>query len=240
MLAPDGAVAAVVVGTLAVGAGWSWGALLIGYFVSTSLLSRIGAAGKARRTGGIVEKGGERDAWQVAANGAVFALAALGSTVWPAPWWALAATGALAAAAADSWATEIGTMARQHPRSVLDLRPVPPGTSGGVTVLGLAGSVAGAAFVVGLAGLAGVTAGGNGREAQGLVLAGVVGALADTLLGATLQARRRCEPCAVGTERIVHSCGERTRPAGGVAWMNNDVVNLLATVVGALVALAVT
>ena len=34
----------------------------------------------------------------------------------------------------------------------------------------------------------------------------------------------------------MHSCGERTVEAGGLAWMDNDVVNLLATVTGAGVA----
>ena len=230
--------AAVVVGTVAVGAGWGWGALLVAFFVSSSLLSRIGAAGKARRTAAIVAKGGERDAWQVLANGGVFALAALGSVVWPGAGWGLLATGALAAAAADTWATEIGTMARQRPRSVIGFRPVPAGTSGAVTVLGLAGSVAGAAFVGGVASMAGVAAVAVGRPAALIVVAGVTGALSDTMLGATLQARRHCPACDVATERIVHSCGEQTRPAGGVPWMDNDVVNLLATTVGAVVALA--
>src|SRR6185437_3658125 len=73
-LSRSGALAALVVGALAIAAGWSWGGLLVIYFVSTSLLTRMGAAAKERRGGGIVEKGGARDAAQVLANGAVFAM----------------------------------------------------------------------------------------------------------------------------------------------------------------------
>src|SRR5258705_4914502 len=68
-LSRSGALAAVVVGTAAVAAGWGWGALLFLYFVLSTLLSRAGAAEKAARTAGIVEKGGARDATQVIANG---------------------------------------------------------------------------------------------------------------------------------------------------------------------------
>src|SRR3954464_8873352 len=75
-LANSGAFAAVLVGTAAVAAGWSWGALLVLYFVSSSALSHAGGAEKERRTSGVVAKGGARDAVQVIANGGVFALCA--------------------------------------------------------------------------------------------------------------------------------------------------------------------
>src|SRR5665213_2130338 len=75
-LSMSGALAATIVGTLAVAAGWDWGALLLLYFISSSLLSRIGRATKERRTAAIVAKGGARDAIQVLANGGVFAAAA--------------------------------------------------------------------------------------------------------------------------------------------------------------------
>src|SRR5690242_1724446 len=76
-LTTTGAIAATVVGTLAVTVGWNWGALLILYFVSSTVLSRLGRAEKERRTSAVVAKGGERDAIQVLANGGVFAAAAV-------------------------------------------------------------------------------------------------------------------------------------------------------------------
>jgi len=74
-------------------------------------------------------------------------------------------------------------------------------------------------------------------DAVGAVaVAGGVGALADTVIGAWVQLRRWCPACAALTEQDPHACGARTRSAGGWWWMDNDAVNLLATVVGATVA----
>ena len=76
-LARSGAAVAIVVGTIAIATGWSWGALLIAFFIASSALSRFHADAKARRTGDLVAKGGARDAAQVLANGGGFACAAL-------------------------------------------------------------------------------------------------------------------------------------------------------------------
>ena len=234
-LAPSGAAMAVVVGTACVAAGWSWGALLVAFFVASSALSRIGAASKERRTRGIVAKGGERDAAQVLANGGPFAAAALGALLWPHPLWNAFGAASLAASAADTWATEVGTLAGGTPRSVLSWKPVPPGTSGGITLPGTVASLAGALFVATLA----LAMGWPLAAFAGAVLGGVMGATMDTLLGATAQARRWCDRCDGGTERMVHDCGTTTRHAGGVAWLDNDLVNLLASLTGAAVGVAV-
>jgi uncharacterized membrane protein len=68
-----------------------------------------------------------------------------------------------------------------------------------------------------------------------VTVAGVAGALADTLIGATLQDRRWCDACGLPTERTVHDCGGVTRHVGGLVRIDNDAVNLFATVTGALV-----
>ncbi|AHG91717.1 protein of unknown function DUF92 transmembrane [Gemmatirosa kalamazoonensis] len=229
-LSPSGAVAAVVVGTAAIAAGWRYGALLIVYFVASSLLSRWRAVEKARRTGGVVEKGGERDARQVLANGAAFtvcALATLGPIGSAARPWEAAAAGALAAATADTWATEIGTLARRAPISLATLRTVPPGTSGAVSVPGTLALALGAVVVGALARALGIAA------AWPVAAGGAAGAVADTLLGAALQERRWCARCDRATEQRVHACGMPTIHAGGVRGVDNDAVNLACTVVGA-------
>lgn len=187
-----GAAAALAVGLATIwGFGWRGMVLLLAFFISGSLLT----AG-----------GGQRSERQVLANGGVAALAALAGS-----WIAFAA--ALAAATADTWASEIGRHSRTPPRLISNGRPVPTGTDGGMTLLGTAGGIAGAGLIAGLGALLlrGVA---PGSYAGGLVVivaaAGVVGMLVDSLLGATVQ--------------------------GKVRWMDNDAVNLAATATAAVCA----
>jgi uncharacterized protein (TIGR00297 family) len=214
------------------GAGWDWGILLIAYFVVSTALSHWRAPDKAMRTQGLVEKAGARDAIQVAANGGVFALAAIGYWVSPGPTWQAAGLGALAASAADTWATEVGSLASGLPRSILSGNPVPVGTSGGVTAIGFAASLAGALFVTLCAWIA--------RWPAPLLIAaaasGLVASVVDSVLGASLQARFWCASCDAETERRRHHCGTATSFRRGVPWMDNDAVNALATASGAALA----
>jgi uncharacterized protein (TIGR00297 family) len=234
-LTGSGAVLAACVGTLAVAAGWRWGILLILFFVASSILSSAGSARKAERVRGIVAKSGARDARQVVANGAAFAVASAGWLLWPHEAWTAAALGALAAVTADTWGTEIGGLARGSPRLITTWRHVPAGTSGAVSAEGAAATVAGAALIA----AAGALLGWRVEVAVAAFLGGVAGAAADSLVGATLQERRRCPSCATDTEQRTHVCGAVTMAAGGLAWLENDAVNLLSSVVGAAVAVSV-
>jgi uncharacterized protein (TIGR00297 family) len=231
-LTVGGAILATAIGTVAVAAGWSWGALLIIYFASSTLLSRSGRELKEQRTASIVAKGGERDAIQVLANGAIFAGAAIAMRVRPDARWVALGAGSLAAAAADTWATEIGTLYGGEPRSILTLRRVPAGTSGGVTPIGLLASVSGSVFVALLVLYLGWTP----VVARNIAIGGVFGALLDSALGATVQARRWCDSCERETERTTHDCGATTRPLHGFAWLDNDLVNFFSNAAGGLLA----
>ena len=230
-LAATGAAAAAILGTIAVGAGWDWAILLVVYFLTSSALSRIGARERDARTLGRIEKGGPRDAVQVLANGGVFGVAAIAFAVsGDRIWWSVGGA-ALAASAADTWATEIGTLARAAPRSIISGQVVPPGTSGGVTAQGVMAAVAGAALVAGMASFFGWPR----AAVNAAMFGGVFGSLLDSLLGATVQARRWCERCDTATEQRLHGCGHATALRGGLSWLDNDGVNLASTVGGALV-----
>lgn len=222
-------------GTISIAAGWSWGLLLFSLFVSSSALSKIGEQKKTDRVGPVVDKGDERDARQVIANGGVFAVAALGYVLFPSPAWYAIGAGALAASNADTWATEIGTLLGANPISIISWRGVPPGTSGGISLIGTAGVICGALFIAAVAALAHWPV-----PFAAVAFGGIAGALADSLLGATLQARRWCDVCSKFTERLIHSCGAGTRHAGGVAGFDNDAVNFACSGVGALIALLLT
>jgi uncharacterized protein (TIGR00297 family) len=232
MLSTSGAITAAVVGTLALAAGWSWGVLLLLFFVTAAALTKVGERKKADLIGPVVQQGGERNARQVLANGGVFAIAALGYVVVPSPLWYAAGIGALAASASDTWSTEVGTLAGGTPVSIISRKHVPPGTSGGVTFVGTMAGIGGALFIG-----AGATLANWPVPFAAVALGGVAGGLADSLLGATLQARHWCDLCARSTERLVHSCGTPTRHAGGIAGFDNDAVNAVCSGVGALVAL---
>jgi uncharacterized protein (TIGR00297 family) len=223
-------------GIVATAAGWGWATLLVAYFVTTTGLTRVGRRAKEARTGDVVAKGGARDWRQVAANGGVFAFAAAWAAIGLNDGAAIAAlgVGSLAAAAADSWGTEVGTLSARPPRSILTLKRVPPGTSGGVSLPGTIALVAGAAFIAALALLAGFPGGVVRAAAAG----GVFGALVDSVLGATLQARRWCPACARATEQPVHRCGAESVQRGGVAWLDNDAVNFACALSGGLLAAA--
>ena len=233
-LSTTGAFAALVVGTAATIAGWGFAIVVITFFIVSSALSRIRRAAREARIAGIVEKGDERDALQVLANGGVFAVAAITYALTSNPAFAIAALGALAGAAADTWATEIGTLAGGVPRSIVSLSELPPGTSGGVTLVGTAASVVGAFLVALVSYLTGVA-----FSPVAVFVGGIAGSIGDSLIGATVQERRWCDTCDKATERRVHICGSATRVVGGVSGLRNDFVNVLCTVIGAVVAVAV-
>jgi Predicted membrane protein len=129
-LTRSGAAAGFAAGTIAIAAGWSWGFLLLGLFVTASVLSRFEERKKELLVCPVVEKGGERDAWQVAANGSVYVAAAAALIASGRAEWYAMGIGALAASAADTWSTEIGTFGGRVPRLIVSGKRAPPGTSG--------------------------------------------------------------------------------------------------------------
>jgi uncharacterized protein (TIGR00297 family) len=234
-LSASGAAAATVLGTLAVAAGWDWAAVLITYFVTGALVTRFRAATKIAVLGARVAKGGARDAMQVLANGGAFALAAIGDLAVGGDVWRLLACASLASSSADTWATELGTLSRSTPRSIISGKRTDAGPSGAVTALGLLAAIGGAGTVA----LVAVLAGWGSAAIVAALAGGVAGCLLDSLLGATVQARRWCPRCQLATEQPVHRCGVTTRVTGGVSWLDNDGVNAVSTVAGGLIGLAV-
>jgi uncharacterized protein (TIGR00297 family) len=224
----SGALAAFAIGAIVFAAlGWAGAAVLFAFFVPATLLSRLGK----RRKRALVDVGktGPRDALQVLANGGIAAVCAAGAVVFGKPWNA-AFAGAFAAAAADTWGTEIGTLAKQRARSILNGQPIPTGMSGGVTAAGTLAEIAGAAVV------ALVTFGTGVAAIVPVAVAGITGATLDSILGATVQELRYCPHCERSCETDPHVCGTPTYLRRGRHAISNDAVNLAATCCGALVA----
>jgi uncharacterized protein (TIGR00297 family) len=228
-LTAGGALAAFVVGSATFGAlDLGGAAVLLAFFVSSLALSRLGRDRK-RALERDIGKSGPRDAMQVIANGgvaALCALVALGGDVRC----ATAFCGAFAAATADTWGTEIGTLFGGKPRSMLTWRPVEVGLSGGVSALGTAAEVAGALSIAAVAYACGF------RPFWAIAAGGIAGALVDSLLGATFQKLRWCPQCRRPSEREPHGCGANTTPLRTFGVLDNDGVNFIATLAGAAVA----
>ncbi len=240
LLSSSGAAAAAVVGTMVYGGtGLPGAVLLLAFFISSSLLTRV-AHPRAAEAAGRFSKGGQRDAAQVLANGGIAAVLAvaipLGTGSLSFVLWA-AFAGALAAANADTWATEFGVRFGRTPVLITTRAPAPPGTSGAVSSAGLAASLGGAGFIAiaSLLRTPGVYS--PLVLAVATTIAGTAGALADSLLGATIQARYRCLDCGSITEQHPrHRCGGSTTLIGGWAVVSNEVVNFACTAVGAALA----
>ena len=222
-LSGAGAVAGTIVGGTVFGfAGLGPAVVLVLFFVSSSALSALPGGGARSRRG----------ARQVLANGSVAALAACFHSVHPLADPAL--LGAVAAATADTWATEIGVRLGRRPRSILTLRRQPRGTSGAVSAPGTLGSAAAALAVAGLGGW--VVPGLEPGALIAIALGGLAGSLADSVAGAGFQAVYRCPACGAAPEVARHAdCPERALRVSGLPGVDNDAVNLIATATGATV-----
>ncbi len=230
----SGALVAGILGTLVFGFGGLPATLvLLTFFISSSGLSSLFKRRKA-----IMDekhaKGSRRDAGQVLANGGVSGVLIVLAGLYPQAdwlWWAFCAS--LAAANADTWATEVGVLSPVKPRLITTWKRVEMGTSGGITPVGTLASLFGALLV---ATVGFMFRGGSIFILIGITLAGFAGSLVDSFLGATIQAVYYCPTCQKETERHpTHICGTETRLIRGLPWLNNDWVNGFCTLTPVLV-----
>ena len=241
-LSRSGAVAGgLFAATLIAVGGWEWVVPGFTFFFLSSAISKVASRAGGKRRGHAAGDESQRDAAQVLANGGVAWLLLLVQVLAPAAWLYWGFVGSLAAAAADTWATEIGALSRRPPRMILTGRRVEPGASGAVSVAGTLAGVAGAAVIWASAWWTAPDAMrevGMGVAAVAVVGGGVLGSLADSVAGATIQGvyRDPRDGRLVDGRRGVAMGRERVR---GWAVVDNDVVNGICTAVGAAVAVGV-
>jgi uncharacterized membrane protein len=130
----------------------------------------------------------------------------------------------------------LGALNPRRPILLTNFRRVPTGTSGAVSLVGSLAALSGSALVAGVAVLVVGAGWAPGVGLPGwlvfviITLAGFLGSLVDSLLGATLQAMYYCPACDKPTEKHpTHTCGAQTVRARGLPWLNNDWVNLACT-----------
>jgi len=242
-LSKSGTIAACLLGTVVFGlGGFAWAVVLMGFFISSSVLSKL----FKRRKADLEEKfskGSKRDAWQVWANGGVAGIFVILHVIFPDNTWPwLAFCGTMAAVNADTWATELGVLSKKNPISLVTGQSMEAGASGGVTSLGTFAAFLASLFIAILAILfwpaflqnpAGVEA---WLLLIGITAAGVFGSLVDSFLGATVQAIYFCPACKKETEKHPqHTCGRTTEIIRGWKWFTNDVVNTFCAIMGGFV-----
>ncbi len=222
-LSPDGAWAAWALGVWLFGlAGWRWAVPLLVFFGTSSWLTRW--KGHA-----------PRDAGQVLANGGIPGLLAGLCWLYPSPkvWWAYIA--ALAFATGDTWASELGRRWAARPISLRTGRPTQAGASGAVSLPGTLAAVAGAGL---MAAVGWALFGGPVLEAFRAAGFGFLAVVVDSLLGAWVQGQARCPQCGQVVEAgEPHPCPGPLQPLSGWPWMTNNMVNLTAQALAALLAL---
>jgi uncharacterized protein (TIGR00297 family) len=173
-------------------------------FLMTWLSTRIGY--RIKHQLGVAEHREGRNGWQISANLGVAALSAVAFGITGNGAWVTATAAALAEAATDTVASEIGQIRSQTALLVTTWETVPAGTDGGITFAGTLSGVAAGMTIAAIATFCGMVP--HSRFWMPAAT-GIFGMLVDSLLGATLQRR---------------------------GWMNNEAVNLCGTLTAAAVA----
>ncbi|HLC47527.1 MAG TPA: DUF92 domain-containing protein [Candidatus Norongarragalinales archaeon] len=242
LLSEGGILAAILVGlTIFTFGGWNWFLILAIFFVSASGFTRYRAKDKAEVNKEFA-KGGVRDFWQVAANGALAALLAMINHYYFLNTLYFAFLGVVATVTADTLSTEIGVLSDKA-YLITTLKKVEKGVSGAVSWLGLSAAFLGSLAIGVLAYILSDLGSAYFKTppVDPILLiaiptvAGLTGALIDSYLGATIQVMYWCPKCKKQTERETHKCGTRTVYHKGWKSINNDTVNLLSSICGAII-----
>lgn len=206
------------------------------FFVSCNIVGKISKRLRAKDSSPEVreKKGHRRDIMQVVSNGLMATLAAL---LWffTGKVQALVMFGAaVAEATSDTFAGDVGRLSRKAPVSILTMRPVPKGLSGGVTALGMVGAMA-SSMVIALCwfiSFKGVTV----YEAALVGVMGFAGAVIDSYLGAAVQAQYY-DPETKEISEDDERDGRKLELTRGIRWVDNDMVNLMSNTFSAVFAL---
>lgn len=229
------------------GAGlYSFGGLfffvvMISFFLSSSLLSKYKDREK-EVLDEIYEKGGKRDYTQVIANGLPSFLLAYLFYLTQNLAFVLGFGTSLAAANADTWASELGVLSKKEPVSIVTGKPLTKGMSGGVTAFGTLASFLGGLFISIVFTL--------GYNLSGLptthlfipfilcLIGGFLGSLIDSILGATVQGIFYDECRGLLTERSVSKQIEN-RLVKGFKYINNNMVNFLSVSISSIIVMII-
>jgi len=209
---------------------WKWTIPIVTFFLLSSLLS-IYRKRKNESVETYFEKSGERDHFQVLANGGLGCVLVVINYFYPEKLFYIVYVSSIASMCADTWATEIGTLIKTKTVDIISFKKVEQGVSGGISLVGTLGSIAGALVIAATSLL--------WMESNYLlnmiiiVVCGFWGSVSDSILGSKIQAHYKCIVCNSITERRSH-CNNETVLFKGIRWMNNDAINFSASLSGGI------
>jgi uncharacterized protein (TIGR00297 family) len=224
----SGMISAMIMGGIIfiIGGFFLW-SILIGFFISSSVLSQYKKKYK-KRFDSLYAKTSQRDSIQVIANGGVGLVCALIYAVVPDPLVLVLYGVSFASVNADTWASELGILSKKDPVFLWSQKRVQKGQSGGVTCLGTLAAFSGAIFIalIYTFGIIWSIGWSSTLVWHGIIIivGGVFGSLIDSLLGETVQAQY-CQENSTFTEKPISEKGAPNPLVKGWRWLNNDGVN---------------
>jgi uncharacterized protein (TIGR00297 family) len=233
-----GAIAALPVGFIILYFGSIlWFFVLLIFFTTGSLFTKYKY--RQKQTMELAEDNSGARSWKsVVANGAPAAAFAIlyylshnNST------FILSFTGSVSFALSDTMATEIGLLSKSKPRSIFTGKKIHTGQSGGITIQGEIAALIGSLLIGTICGL--FLSEGIFSQMRVILPAAITGGMIatniDSIFGATIQAKYKCLNCRKCLEKMTIHCNLPTVQERGISMVDNNVVNLLAALIGGLV-----
>lgn len=230
-LTVGGALSAFVLAALLISHGREkWILPLLFFFISSNLI------GKLVSKKSTVKPGERRNVCQVLANGGVGGAIVLCDVFFHNAFdWYFLFLISLAAANADTWATEVGVLSKTPPRQLFSMKKVPKGQSGAVSLTGTVGAITGAVVIATFSLIYGYTI----TSFFTIVFMGTFGSLIDSLLGAFVQEQYLCSRCGGQFDVTVH-CGQKGEYYRGFPFIGNNSVNFLSILLAVITAFFLT
>ena len=144
---------------------------------------------------------------------------------------AVAFAASLAEALADTLSSSFGYLSKGA-FDVFKMKKCQKGLSGGMSVIGTASALVGAAFMGGVCILFGYT---GLKFFLSVTVAAFLGTVFDSFLGSVFQVKYKCKICGKITEHKEH-CALPADKYSGVSFINNNTVNFLSTAFAAALA----
>ena len=230
-LSSSGLIGALILGTLIYGFGTFllWFVMII-FFLTSTLISK-----KRKRR----QEHQGRTYIQVFANGGVALIFATLYYLYQLEAYLIIALISFAGSNADTWGSEIGARFKGKTFYITTFHAVPSGISGGVSIIGTIASVLGSLLIaivtvafMNIPMLTPTLALPTWQVFLLILGMGFLTSILDSYFGALLQAKYQVND----ESTILEEKEKNTRLVAGLAWINNDAVNFLATFATAIIA----